>query len=111
MLINDFNIIIRLRYAGDVSYFESYLENKPIFDKTVKEALKPIHCDDELYLFDILKVESKKDMEMRKIMISYWTNFAKYGNPSPFESDNLTQWIQYSTEKVVHMLFYTTFIL
>merc|ERR1711978_74804 len=82
----------RLRYAGDVSYLESYLENTPIFNKTVKEDLKPIHCDDELYLFDILKVESKKDMEMRKIMISYWTNFAKYGNPSPFEPDNLTQW-------------------
>ena len=77
-----------------------YLENTPIFNKTVKETLKPIHGDDELYLFDILKVESNKDMKMRKIMIRYWTNFAKYGNPSPFESDNLTQWIPYSTAKV-----------
>ena len=36
-------------------------------------------------------------------MVKYFTNFVKYGNPSPEgeESLNMTKWEEYSTEKVI----------
>ena len=38
-------------------------------------------------------------------MVKYFTNFVKYGNPSPEgqESFNMTKWEEYSTEKVTMM--------
>ena len=33
-------------------------------------------------------------------MIEYWTNFAKYGNPSPFDKGALPNWKQVTEQKV-----------
>ena len=33
-------------------------------------------------------------------MIEYWTNFAKYGNPSPFLDTDIPHWKPYGQEKV-----------
>ena len=49
--------------------------------------------------FDMVN-SGKDDLQMRNIMVKYWTNFAKYGNPSPVMSDEMTQWLTYSSEKV-----------
>jgi len=32
-------------------------------------------------------------------MIEYWTNFAKYGNPSPFLDTDIPHWKPYGQEK------------
>jgi carboxylesterase type B len=60
--------------------------------------LKPVHGDELLILFDMLPL-NEDDLAVRETMIKYWTNFAKYGHPSPLLKDNLTQWLAYSSEK------------
>jgi carboxylesterase type B len=41
----------------------------------------------------------EKDREMKNLMIKYWTNFAKFGHPTPASSDNTTQWLPYGEQK------------
>ena len=43
---------------------------------------------------------TEEEMKVRDSMVKYWTNFAKYGHPSPLMSDNITQWLAYSSDKV-----------
>ena len=57
-----------------------------------------------LYLFDLgpyFALETREDLMMRDIMVKYWTNFAKYGHPSPLMKDNLTQWLPYTADNKV----------
>lgn len=63
-------------------------------------TLTPVHADDVLHLFNVFGVRSEEDEKMSAIMVKYWTNFAKYGHPSPFLSQNLTTWKKYSSDKV-----------
>ena len=42
----------------------------------------------------------EKDREIKNLMIKYWTNFAKFGHPTPASSDNTTQWLTYGEQKV-----------
>jgi len=55
----------------------------------------PIHADDVLFLFNTTFLQSPKSVEddlMTRIMTKYWTNFAKFGTPSPqkIQSDEET---------------------
>ena len=76
-----------------------------MLNEATKNALKPVHADELLYLFDFgFDLTLDKDIQMREIMFKYWTNFAKYGNPSPVMSDDLAQWLTYSSEKVILIL-------
>jgi len=64
--------------------------------------LAPINGEDILHLFDQfsgIHLESKIETKVGNTMIDYWTNFAKYGNPSPFDSDDLVKWEQYTDKK------------
>jgi len=90
----------RLTYAGEQSLLPFYLgESLQLFDEQTIAKLKPVHADELFYLFDYGKIETEDDLQMRDIMVKYWTNFAKYGHPSPLMSDNITQWLPYSAEK------------
>ncbi|XP_075975638.1 juvenile hormone esterase-like [Anticarsia gemmatalis] len=60
------------------------------------------HADDILYLFNSklmpVKVDINSDtFKLMDKVITLWTNFAKYGNPTPDGSDG-PRWIQYSLE-------------
>jgi len=83
------------------SFLPFYMMGKEtMLDEATKNALKPVHADELLYLFDFgFDLTLDKDIQMREIMVKYWTNFAKYGNPSPVLSDDLAQWLTYSSEK------------
>ncbi|XP_033327890.2 juvenile hormone esterase [Megalopta genalis] len=54
------------------------------------------HVDDIAYLFNMQKIKAPTDLNhpfnvFRKKMVTLWTNFAKYGNPTPKnESDPVT---------------------
>merc|ERR1719400_992324 len=92
----------RFDYADPESYtllpfFMAGKEN--VFDDATKNALKPVHADELFYLFEMGDSTLETDLQMKEIMVKYWTNFAKYGNPSPVMSDDLTQWLTYSSEK------------
>ncbi|KAJ2938120.1 hypothetical protein O0L34_g3694 [Tuta absoluta] len=57
---------------------------KMTLPKTLRQAPGATHADDLLYLFNIFKVSfSLIEHEMIEIMTTLWTNFAKYGNPTP----------------------------
>jgi carboxylesterase type B len=90
----------QLTYKGSQSYLIYYLayyeEEAEAF-----ENLVPVHADDNLHLFNEqgLGERNKEDERVSKMMSLYWTNFAKYRDPSPVLKDNLTQWNCYSTEQ------------
>ncbi len=43
----------------------------------------------------------EKDKEIKNQLLKYWTNFAKFGHPTPAgSSHNTTQWIPYGEQKV-----------
>jgi carboxylesterase type B len=61
------------------------------------EDFGAIHGDDLLFLFnDVLAIEdalqTEEDKQTRERMVTLWTNFAKYADPTPFQEDDLTVW-------------------
>ena len=93
----------RFDYAETGSYtlLPFFITGKEdMFDEATQNALKPVHADELFYLFKMGDLSLDSDLQMREIMVRYWTNFAKYGNPSPVMSDEMTQWLTYSSEKV-----------
>jgi carboxylesterase type B len=53
----------------------------------------------DLTLFNLTLTEAERQLADK--MSSYWSNFAKYGNPSPFITDDLPLWLPYSDKKVL----------
>jgi carboxylesterase type B len=53
--------------------------------------LGPVHFDEIQYLFDSqffgLKPLEGKDLEISKQLLTVWTNFAKFGEPTPKNDD------------------------
>lgn len=65
-------------------------------------TLAPVHGDDLGYLFDLTLFNvtfTEPERQLSEKMTNYWTNFAKYGNPSPFITDGLPLWLPYSEKK------------
>jgi len=65
-------------------------------------SLAPVHGDDLFYLFQVIagmEIKGEEDNKVSDIMIEYWTNFAKYGNPSPFLDTDIPHWKPYGQEK------------
>ena len=88
--------MFRFDYAetGSYSLLPLYITGKEdMFDEATQNALKPVHSDELFYLFKKGDLSLDSDLQMREIMVRYWTNFAKYGNPSPVMSDEMTQWL------------------
>ncbi|XP_026318750.1 esterase B1-like [Hyposmocoma kahamanoa] len=71
-------------------------------DKVYGDRIFTCHADDLAYLFEInyMKQEFEKDSKEFKMIeqvIKLWTNFAKFGNPTP-NSDLGVQWPEYTVE-------------
>ncbi|CAL4069036.1 unnamed protein product, partial [Meganyctiphanes norvegica] len=63
------------------------------------------HADELQYLFScewFQPLEKKEDLQMRKIMLDLWSNFAKYGNPTPDRSLGFT-WQPVGLETQPHL--------
>ena len=90
-------------YSGSKSVLECVDVNGNTFEEEDCDAIKslrPVHFDDNIYLFNLFGPRNEEEEEVSKTLSLYWTNFAKYGHPSPFLKQNLTQWKHYATEKV-----------
>ncbi|XP_063224005.1 juvenile hormone esterase-like isoform X2 [Bacillus rossius redtenbacheri] len=69
------------------SYHFSYRGNRTfgaVFAPGLAVDYGPYHCDDLLYLFNILGsyTPDEPDYRVMDTLVTMWTNFAKYGNPS-----------------------------
>ncbi|CAB3246732.1 unnamed protein product [Arctia plantaginis] len=69
----------------------------------IKDKPVTCHADDIFYLFNANllpnKVDKKSDtFQLMERVIKLWTNFAKYGNPTPDESLGV-KWANYTVEK------------
>ncbi|KAL3282168.1 hypothetical protein HHI36_005363 [Cryptolaemus montrouzieri] len=69
------------------------------------------HGDELLYLFPMgdtmlpHRKETDTDKKVMKLMTSYWTNFAKTGNPTPTTDDLITaKWEPVQSDKLEHLL-------
>jgi carboxylesterase type B len=65
-------------------------------------SVSPVNGEDILMLFDQFEnIHLKTDRETKigDMMIEYWTNFAKYGNPSPFDNPSLPKWKPVTNQK------------
>ena len=56
------------------------------------------------HLFIRNELTTQEDLQMRDILVKYWTNFAKYRNPSPVLGDALPEWYPYSDKKASLLL-------
>jgi hypothetical protein len=55
------------------------------------------------YLFDLTLLNvnlTEPEQRLADKMTTYWSNFAKYGNPSPFITEGLPLWLPYAEKKV-----------
>jgi len=50
---------------------------------------------------------TEPEQQLADKMATYWTNFAKFGNPSPFITEGLPLWLPYSEKKVLFSIFFT----
>ena len=48
-------------------------------------------------------VVTEEDMDTREAMVMMWTNFAKYGDPTPFENPKLPTWTRYKIRGQAYM--------
>nr|AII21984.1 odorant degrading enzyme CXE10 [Sesamia inferens] len=81
------NVISQVRGLGEL------VGNKPV----------TCHADELMYLFDAKLLETKVDVNSDTFQLidrasKLWTNFAKYGNPTPDDSLGV-KWAPYSVEK------------
>ncbi|XP_042860848.1 acetylcholinesterase-like [Penaeus japonicus] len=57
------------------------------------------HADELLYLFHLPSVLDERQKTMSQRMLTLWTNFAKYGNPTPVEFENdIEDWTKFTSE-------------
>uniref|UniRef100_W8B8I9 carboxylesterase n=1 Tax=Ceratitis capitata TaxID=7213 RepID=W8B8I9_CERCA len=103
-LLSDYHFVVDLQQAAKLQV--QYKPNSPLycyrFDYTGgRDLLKRLfhmeslpgacHADELNYLFQTPRIDSRKFAEKDKLIIkrlsALWTNFARYGNPTPAESD------------------------
>merc|ERR1712183_1192488 len=68
----------------------------------------PIHGDDLAFLISSNNLEdtlnlSEEERETARLMIKYWTNFAKYGNPSPIGTFDVPTWYPVTPDRMRYM--------
>ncbi|XP_050305672.1 juvenile hormone esterase-like isoform X2 [Anthonomus grandis grandis] len=73
-------------YKGTNSYGDLFAGTKEDIDYEWGVC----HCDELLYLFNstdlIPSISNWSDALMSRMLLTLWTNFAKYGNPNPIEN-------------------------
>ncbi|XP_032525696.2 carboxylic ester hydrolase-like isoform X2 [Danaus plexippus] len=86
-------------YIGDLNVAHKLLKSIGLKDNACQ------HLDELGYLFrnDLHKdiVENPQDIKMRERLVRLWTNFAKYGNPTPDKNHYLTvTWLPVTKDKL-----------
>ncbi|KAK7079165.1 hypothetical protein SK128_021597 [Halocaridina rubra] len=77
------------------------------------------HADELPYLFHLPSYQNAREKNMTRKMITLWTNFAKYGDPTPPNvndpleqwEDFLPKWEEYDTENYKFMLMQDDFVI
>ena len=91
-------------YKGSETYMEDFilmLGTDPDPDIVSRfRALTPTHGDDLLPIFNLKGERTDEDLVMSSLMTRYWTNFAKFGNPSPEEDTALPRWMPFNMAQV-----------
>ncbi|KAK5647000.1 hypothetical protein RI129_005464 [Pyrocoelia pectoralis] len=75
-----------------------------LLEDNLKDNYGVCHSDDLLYLFNSKElfselVRHESDSEVAELMTKLWTNFAKYGNPTPKSDQDLVTWQPYSAHE------------
>jgi len=78
-----------LTYKGSNTFTKFFTESE--------EDFGVVHGDDLLYLFKSPIYDegvefTEDDTKMIDLMVTYWSNFAKYGNPTPFKDAGIANW-------------------
>merc|ERR1712110_1367495 len=78
-----------LTYRGSNTFTKFFTESE--------EDFGVVHGDDLLYLFKSPIYDegvefTEDDTKMIDLMVTYWSNFAKYGNPTPFKDAGIANW-------------------
>merc|ERR1712241_667483 len=78
-----------LTYRGSNSISSLFTESKVDFGV--------VHADDLQYLFKTPLSDKgiefiEDDTKMMDLMLTHWSNFAKYGNPTPFRDAGIANW-------------------
>merc|ERR1711881_427966 len=77
-----------LTYKGSNSVASLFTESE--------EDFGVVHGDDLQYLLKTpltpLDEFNEDDKKMIDLMVTYWSNFAKYGNPTPFKNAGIANW-------------------
>merc|ERR1711994_399738 len=78
-----------LTYKGSNTFTKFFTESE--------EDFGVVHGDDLLYLFKSPIYDegvefTQDDTKMIDLMVTYWSNFAKYGNPTPFKDAGIADW-------------------
>merc|ERR1711881_365798 len=78
-----------LAYKGSNTFAKFFTESE--------EDFGVVHGDDLLYLFKSPIFDegiefTEDDTKMIDLMVTYWSNFAKYGNPTPFKDAGIANW-------------------
>ena len=99
------------RYSRDVyNYYLTQQTNNslvgPMFNIGVEYT--PIHGDDLAFLISKNSLEdttnlSEEEKMTAKLIVHYWTNFAKYGNPSPPGEGLVPTWYPVSPNRKVNL--------
>lgn len=93
--------------TGKSKVFYYYFDQHPDYPKDSPQfGHGSPHAQDVAYVFQHLDVSNpettKSDLEISEDMATYWTNFAKYGNPN---SKGFPEWTAYTNEKPAVMYF------
>lgn len=96
--------------TGKSKVFLYYFDQHPIYPKdSPKYGQGSPHAQDVAYVFKTLKADdpnlSKTDFEISEAMATYWTNFAKYGDPN---GAGTVKWPVFTEDKPSVMYFSQT---
>jgi len=78
------------KYSSHVfNYYLTQKTNKSPLGKLFKQGIEytPIHADELVFLMDGYTDKTEEETALSNKMIKYWTNFAKYGHPTPSSQD------------------------
>ncbi|MFD2034424.1 carboxylesterase/lipase family protein [Belliella marina] len=87
--------------TGDAKVYFYYFDQHPDFpENSPKYGHGSPHGQDVAYVFGTVDEQhpdiASADIKLSETMMSYWTNFAKYGNPN---GEGVPEWPTFSTEK------------
>ncbi len=86
---NGVNVARRVQQQGEPSYFYEFRDQTAIPVADVSFAQGAGHSYEIQYLFNLRDLGNAERNALQQSMASYWTNFARNGNPN---GGNLVQW-------------------